>query len=83
MSHYVHYTVKLPPEFVPQFCTAGPYTVDEVLAQRQGIAGYAHIHNIFVSELPAHPDGVCAMTYADASMNATGSVSAPIRKDAE
>ncbi len=55
-DQYVHYTVKLPPALTPQFCTAGPYSLDEVIDQRRDIAGYAHVHNVFIGELPKHPD---------------------------
>lgn len=55
-DYYVHYTVTLPPQNKPQRCTAGPYNIDEVLAQKQDIAGYAHVSAVFVSELPKHPD---------------------------
>lgn len=54
---YVHYTVKLPPQFKPMYCTAGPYDGDdEVLLHRQDIAGYSNVSEAFISEQPQHPD---------------------------
>lgn len=53
---YVHYTVKLPPQFKPQYCTAGPYSEDEVLSQQQDISSYANVSTVFISEHARHPD---------------------------
>lgn len=55
-KYYVHYTVKLPPRFEPQYCTAGPYSSDEWLPQKQDIAGYAHVSQVFLSDQAQHPD---------------------------
>lgn len=56
-SWYVHYTVKLPPKCEPQYCTAGPYTIDDVPDQRRDIAGYANIEDCFVDQNAKHPKG--------------------------
>ncbi len=55
-DYFVHYTVRMPPAKTPQHCTAGPYSMDDVTMHKQDIAGYSHVSDVFVSELPQHPE---------------------------
>lgn len=54
-TYFVHYTVRTQrptpnkPEGVHQNFSAGPYTEDEVLAQRRDIATFAEVTNVYVN----------------------------------